>query len=124
MTDDETSAIDPWAKGWAFYVGGGKSDALLPLFEDCGEWIKGYCAAMADYDLEPYREHPSIQAALLRHGIDGELLEVCLKAADAVVAGDEWNRWPSVPTRGFGDNHPNDAPFVRVLPEAANDEVG
>jgi hypothetical protein len=56
---------------------------------------------MADYDLEPYREYHSIQAALLYHGIVGYLLEACLLTAETVYASGEWCRWPSVPVRGL-----------------------
>lgn len=63
---------------------------------------------MADYDLEPYREHPSIQVALLHHGIVGYLLEACLLAAETICASGEWCRWPSVPVRGFGNLTPQD----------------
>jgi hypothetical protein len=97
--------------GFAFYRGDGKSDRLLPApGEDYREWIKGFCCAMADEDLD--HEDPTIQTALLHMGIDGDLLEELLQAAEAVVNDDKWCRWPSVPIRGYG------------LPEeAANDEM-
>jgi hypothetical protein len=88
-----------WDDGWAFYNGNGKTARFLPPPSGCCEWIKGYCAALADYDLESWQIHPSIQAALVQHGIDGDLLEACLLSAEAVIAGEEWCRWPSVPVR-------------------------
>jgi hypothetical protein len=114
---DETKQ---WGNGWAFYKGDGKPDEYLPPIDNCREWIKGYCAAMADYDLESYREHPSIMAALLHHGIDADLLEACLLAAETVCAGGEWCRWPTVPVRGFERSSPRGWSIV----EAMNDEVG
>jgi hypothetical protein len=112
-----------WAEGWAFYKSGGVNSEYLPPINDCGEWIKGYAVALADYDLEPYREHPSIQAALLHHGIDGDLNEACLQAAEANLAkliGGEWCRWPTVPVRGFEVPTPQGWTLV----EAANVEMG
>jgi hypothetical protein len=88
--------------------------------DDCVEWIKGYVAAMADYDLDKYHEHPSIMAALLYHGIDGDLLEACLLAAEIVRTSGEWYRWPSVPVRGFESPVPRGWSII----EAMNDEVG
>jgi hypothetical protein len=88
-----------WDDGWAFYKGNGKTARFLPPPSGCCEWIKGYCAALADYDLESWQIHPSIQAALVHHGIDGDLLEACLLSAEAVIASEEWCRWPSVPVR-------------------------
>ena len=53
---------------------------------------------MADENMD--QQHPTIQAALLHCGIDADLLEEVLQAAEAVA--DEWCRWPSVPVRGWG----------------------
>jgi hypothetical protein len=97
-----------WGDGWAFYKSNWKHDEFPPPVDDCIEWIKGYAAAMTDYDFESYREHHSIQAALLHHGIVGYLLEACLLAAETVCAGGEWCRWPSVPVRGFENMTPQD----------------
>ena len=74
---------------------------------------------MADYDLAG--EYPTIQTALLDHGIDADLLAECLNAAERIIAEPEFNRWPSVPVRGYGENGLRDGPVVFVLPEAAND---
>lgn len=97
MYNEENSG---WNDGWAFYKGVDNSGQYLPTLDNCGEWIKGFAAAMADYGL--VHESPSIQAALLNQGIGGELLEACLNSADAVVASDEWCQWPSVLVR---DSH-------------------
>lgn len=78
------------------------------------DWLKGFCAAMADYDLDD--RHPSIQAALLDYGIDCDLLEEC----QAILEEDSFNRWPAVPVRGFGGGNLRMGPFVVVLPDAAN----
>ncbi len=86
-----------WNYGWVFYKSADKPTQYLPTFDNCAEWIKGFAAAMADYDL--MHENPSIQAALLSQGINGDVLEACLHTADAVVASDEWCRWPLVPVR-------------------------
>ncbi len=92
--DKENNA---WADGWAFYRIADKSAHYLPTLANCDDWIKGFAAALADYDL--MHENPSIQAALLNQGISGDLLDACLNSADAVVASDEWCRWPTVPVR-------------------------
>ena len=107
-----------WTEGWDFYKAGGVGRVQD---DDPGliDWMKGFCAAMADYDLDG--GYPSIQAALLDHGIDADLLEACLDAAEKVLAETEFNRWPPVPMRGFGENVLRAGPFVVVLPDAAND---
>jgi hypothetical protein len=113
-----------WAHGWAFYKSGGTGS--LPAGDspaDLLDWMKGFGAALADHDLDG--QHPSIQAALLHYGIDGDLLEDCLQAAELIVEEPTFNRWPSVPIRGFGDSSAlKTGPFVLVLPKAANDEMG
>jgi hypothetical protein len=106
-----------WSYGWTFFKIGhtGKPPAELR------DWLKGFCAAMADYDLECW--HPSIQAALLHYGIDADQLEDCLQTAEAILEDATFNRWPSVPLRGFGAGNLRMGPFVAVLPDAANDET-
>lgn len=115
-----TDIPNHWAQGWAFYKSGGKG--FVPNEEDPEliEWVKGFGAAMADYDLEG--EYPSLQTALLDHGIDADLLAECLKAAERILAEPEFNRWPSVPVRGYGEGNLRAGPFVVVLPNAANDD--
>ncbi|MBE0472054.1 MAG: hypothetical protein IBX55_21425 [Methyloprofundus sp.] len=88
---------DLWANGWAFYKSENNSEDLLPLIKDSNEWIGGFCAAMADYDLE--HNDSNIQNALLNKGIKGGLLEACLSAAEEVFNDNEWCRFPSVPIR-------------------------
>jgi hypothetical protein len=109
-----------WSYGWSFYKTGssGKLTADIDPAE-LTDWMKGFCAAMADYNLEG--RHPSIQAALLHYGIDGDLLEDCLRTAETILDEDAFNRWPSVPVRGFGTGNLRTGPFVVVLPDAAND---
>jgi hypothetical protein len=117
------SEQDRWPDGWAFYKGNGKPDNLLPPIDDTGEWIKGYAAAQADYDLEPFREHQSIEASLADHGISGDLLESCLVSAESALSGDEWCRWPSVPVRKkdeLKDTHPSRC--ISWINESANDD--
>lgn len=111
-----------WSYGWTFFKTGrtGKPSADIGPAE-LQDWLKGFCAAMADYDLDD--PHPSIQAGLLHCGIDGDLLEECLQAADAILEENSFNRWPSVPVRGFGGGDLRIGPFVAVLPDAANDET-
>ncbi|WP_374091054.1 hypothetical protein [Methylomicrobium lacus] len=111
-----------WSYGWTFYKTGrtGKPPASIDSSELL-DWMKGFCAAMADYDLDG--RHPSILAALLDYGIDGDLLETCLQTAEAILEEDEFKRWPAVPVRGFGAGNLRIGPFVVVLPEAANDET-
>lgn len=91
-----------WSHGWAFYKSCGSGS--LPSGDnpaDLLDWMKGFGAAMADYDLD--NEYPSIQAALLDYGIDGDLLEECLQSAELIVQEPVFNRWPpSRPIRGFG----------------------
>lgn len=109
-----------WAQGWAFYKSEGKG--FVPDEDDPEliEWVKGFGAAMADYDLDG--RHPSIQAALLHYGVDGDQLETCLQVAETILEEDAFYRWPSVPVRGFGAGNLRMGPFVIVLPDAANDE--
>ena len=97
--EDISEVFNRWSDGWAFYRGNGESRDFLPPVDDCFEWIKGYAAAQADYDLEPFREHGSIEDSLVDHRVTGVLLESCLMAAENVLEGDEWTRWPSVPVR-------------------------
>jgi hypothetical protein len=101
--------------GWCFFKRGGvRGGAPVPALGDpldLVEWMKGFGAAMADYD--PDGRYPSIRAALLDCGIDGDLLEELLEAAEVIRDGEEWCRWPTDrPIRGWG------------LPGAANDEMG
>jgi hypothetical protein len=111
-----------WSYGWTFYKTGrsGKPPADIDQAE-LRDWVKGFCAAMADYGLDG--GHPSIQAALLDYGIDGDLLDECLQAAEAILNEAAFTRWPAVAVRGFGDGNLRMGPFVVVLPEAANDET-
>jgi hypothetical protein len=111
-----------WSYGWAFYKTGrtGKPPADIDTAE-LRDWVKGFCASMADYDLDT--PHPSIQAALLHYGIDDDLLETCLQTAEAILEENSFNRWPSVPVRGFGTGNLRTGPFVVVLSDAANDET-
>ncbi|WP_305909430.1 hypothetical protein Q9L42_005525 [Methylomarinum sp. Ch1-1] len=114
-----TDRSNEWAQGWAFYQTG-RGNVPDEDSPELSEWMKGFCAAMADYDLEG--EYPSIQAALMDYGIDADLLAACLDAAERITQEPEFNRWPSVPVRGFGDGNLHDGPVVYVLPDAANDD--
>jgi hypothetical protein len=133
---DEGKAADIYGHGWAYYLGDKRPAEFAPGLHqepELVEWMKGFAAAMADYDPGPTRTHPSIQAALVDLGIDGDLLEDCLKAAEQAVAGGEWCRWPSVHVRGLGDAKAaidktrSDLPRIfgaSWINEAYNDEVG
>lgn len=107
---------EQFGNGWAFYKRGGvHGDSPIPVLDDpldLIDWVNGFAAALADDDLDG--QYPSLQAALLGCGIDGELLKELLEAAEVINDGDEWCRWPAGrPTRGLW------------LPmESANDEVG
>jgi len=112
MNDDyELDESKTYGLGWAFFKCSGDE---APPGDGCDlqEWMRGFCAALAEYGEQ---EYPTIQAALVDLRITGPLLEACLKAAEAVREGSEWCRWPSMPIRGRS--------VVRVL-EAANDEMG
>ncbi|MDP2201869.1 MAG: hypothetical protein Q8K07_07615 [Methylicorpusculum sp.] len=67
-----TDISNHWAQGWAFFKSGGKG--FVPNEDDPEliEWVKGFGAAMSDYDLD--RQHPSIQVALLHYGITALML--------------------------------------------------
>jgi len=100
MTESEL-----YGEGWAFYKRGGvRGGEPLPALDDpldLLEWMKGFGAAMADYDLDG--RYSSIQAALLHCGVDGDLLEDLLQAAEVIRDGEEWHRWPADrPIRRFG----------------------
>jgi hypothetical protein len=51
---------ESWSYGWAFFKSGrtGRPPADIDAVE-LTDWLKGFCAAMADYDLNG--EHPSIR---------------------------------------------------------------
>lgn len=55
-----------WSYGWTFYKtsNSGKLAADIDPTE-LTDWMKEFCAAMADYNLEGH--HPSIQATLLHY---------------------------------------------------------
>jgi hypothetical protein len=89
--------IKRWTDGWDFYKNNGAKQEYLPQVADCEEWIKGYVAAMTDYDVESYPKHHSILTALLHHGIAGDLLEACLCAAESVCTVGEQCSLPSLP---------------------------
>jgi hypothetical protein len=109
-----------WANGWVFFKSGGRAPIPGKDNRELIEWVKGFCAAMADYDLEG--EYPTIEVALLDYDIDGELLAACLDAAERVLDEPEFNRWPSVPVRGLGDPNHSGGTVVIRLPDAANDD--
>ncbi|MGR8951132.1 MAG: hypothetical protein ACU83V_01760 [Gammaproteobacteria bacterium] len=73
-----------WSYCWAFYKTGrtGKPPADVDP-DELKDWMKGFGAAMADDDLSG--RHPSVQAALLHYGIDGDLLETCLQTAEIIL---------------------------------------
>jgi hypothetical protein len=126
---DEEKAAEIYGHGWAYYLSDKRPPEFAPVLHqgaELVEWMKGFAAAMADNDLEPWRLHSTIQCALLDNGVDGDLLEACLLAAEAVLDGHEWCRWPSVPVRSFvsGDGPLDGRRVFVVLPEAANDEMG
>jgi hypothetical protein len=111
-----------WSYGWTFFKTGRTSKPPADIDpSELRDWLKGFCAAMADYDLD--NPHPSIQAALLHYGIDDDLLEECLQIAETILEEAAFNRWPSVPLRGFGSGNLRLGPFVVVLPKAANGET-
>jgi hypothetical protein len=89
---------------WVFsnasrYTYGVKGGCFLPLETDnLAEWITGFMAAQADYDLP--QEYRSVEAALIDNGAEGVLLTKLLQAADSAVSGNEWCIFPKVPVRG------------------------
>lgn len=104
MNEEQSAEI--YGHGWAYYLSDKRPAEFAPGHHqgaELVEWVKGFTAAMADNDLEPWRIHHTIQLALLDCGVAGDLLEVCLQAAEVALAGDEWCRWPSVPVRGLAD---------------------
>lgn len=109
-----------WSEGWGFYKSAGSGNVPGENDPDLIDWMKGFGAAMADYDLEC--EHPSIQAALLHYGIDADLLAASLNAAEKIIAEPEFNRWPTVPVRGYGENSLRAGPCFVILLDAANDD--
>jgi len=97
VVDTELEEEILWANGMVFFKSDDDKEKFLPPLDNCCEWMKGFCAAMADYDLN--HENSSIQEALVNKGIKGELLEVCLISAETIFSGDEWERIPDVPIR-------------------------
>lgn len=100
--------IDNYGLGWAFFCGGGvKGGSFLPLLtDDLEEWVKGFMAAQADYDVEP-QEFNSIESALIGNGVSGELLSKLLESSEKAFNSDEWLRLPSVPLRGKAKSKAN-----------------
>lgn len=86
--------ISEFGRGWAFFKSDGASAVDI---SDYSDWIKGFCAAMADYDIDG--EYISIKAALVDMGVDGDQLDDCLKAAENVIKNTDWVRWPFVQIR-------------------------
>lgn len=97
---DEKEEIGSFGLGWAFYKSNGSKTSYPNKDTNSIEWIKGFCAAMADY--EEFDGHTSISTALKHYAIDDNTLEEQLKAAEEALQGDEWMRWPSVPVREAG----------------------
>lgn len=97
----EERAAEIYGRGWAYYLSDDPPDEFAPLYEgdELCEWIKGFSAAIADNDIEPGRVYSTIEEALIDCDINGQQLEACLLAAEAVLKGDVWCRWPSVPVR-------------------------
>lgn len=84
-----------FGQGWAFFKCCG--DSPEPSGDcDLREWMRGFCAAMAEYD---QGEHGAVELALRDLGIGADLLAACLDAAGEARAGGEWCRWPPVPIR-------------------------
>lgn len=93
-SDDENS----WALGWVFFKTGGQdTNPDRHPGPDLTEWVKGFAAAMADYDLD--HDYSSLQDALQQLGVEEELVMACLDAAERIIAEPEFNRWPNVPVR-------------------------
>lgn len=91
--------VDDFARGWAFYVGGGaaKGQLLPSQTTEWRDWIQGFCSALADYGLGDDPKPRSIAQALSANGIHSEALEACLSAAQGVRQGGVWCRWPDMP---------------------------
>jgi len=124
----EERAAEIYGQGWAYYTCENHPPEYGPWRHqgaELVEWMKGFCAAIADYDpeLKPYQRHPTLQLALLDSVIIGDKLNDCLKAAEVALDGEEWCRWPSVPVRGLGPSDKAGPVFYDLL-EAADDEVG
>lgn len=95
--------INDYGLGWAFFKSDGvRGGAFLPLETDnLVEWMKGFMAAQADYDVP--QQYNSVEAALIDMDAEGVLLAKLLDAADtALLPSDEWLRLPNVPVRGRG----------------------
>lgn len=87
-----------WVLGWVFFkTGGQNNNPDRDPGPDLGEWVKGFAAAMADYDLD--HEYSSLQDALQQYGVEGDLLMNCLESAERIIAEPGFIRWPSVPVK-------------------------
>lgn len=90
--------VNSWALGWVFFKTDGQdTHADRHPGPDLTEWVKGFAAAMADYDLD--HDYSSLQDALQQFGVDEELVMACLDAAERIIGEPEFNRWPNVPVR-------------------------
>ncbi|MCF7970288.1 MAG: hypothetical protein K9L22_03865 [Methylococcaceae bacterium] len=97
--DTEVEEEILWANGWVFFKGGEDVQKFLPQLDNCLEWMKGFLAAMTEYNIEPYQEYQSVQEALHSQGISGDVLEACLISTESIANSDEWCRFPDVPIR-------------------------
>lgn len=95
-----TNKIDDYSLGWAFFkMDGVRGGAFLPFETDnLVDWMKGFMAAQADYDVP--QQYKSVEQALIDYDAEGALLAMLLDAADMALQGDEWLRLPYVPVRG------------------------
>ena len=79
---DTNSEINDYGLGWAFFkMDGVRGGAFLPFESDnLVEWMKGFMAAQADYDVP--QQYGSVESALIDMDAEGALWAKLLNAAD------------------------------------------
>lgn len=103
-SETQNIELNHFIDGFMFFKSYGNNLQAMPtlgMTEDHQEWIKGYCCALSDYDLD--REYRSIEQALINQGIDNDLLlSELLESAEYVLKNStEFLRWPNIPIRQF-----------------------
>ncbi len=95
MNDNDNTGF---SNGFAFYKSHGIYTNMSPMYcFDYIGWMKGFCCALADYDLD--HEYPTIEQALTAVDIENYYVQELLNVAEHIVSGEEWCRWSSIPIR-------------------------
>ena len=96
IKETDNNDIGFYGFGWAFYksCGDAFNDQLdHATDDDIKEWLKGFLAAFADYEIE----NNSVTATLKEFGFDdAKAHKFVLLAQQMINESDEWIRLPSI----------------------------